>query len=384
MKLILAIFVSIVILIISATLFSLLGLKLKGESSLINIIIQITPVIIGFSLIRYSWKKITYSEESKDNILDSSQLLVKAVVNHGKEIVQDVKPAINNYIEKHSTDEIIVSNSMDKEEHMKCEDINEDEIYDNVMLEIEEDKKIRSTWAKALSLSDGDENKANSLYIKLRVDFLIQEKKNIIENEKKKIEEQELFLKQEKERLDKEKLEEERIKQEKLDFEKKEKLKEEKRIEAENVENYEKSLKNDIANIIKEHTKKETPIIGKLFYKVEDRNIMFTKLVNKIQEPLNSQLNEITHLKRENAKLQNENSKMVQKDLQNQKLIRNLELEKTQNKQIIDKQNKKINKLQNKSLILISFFKSLGLKINDFKKYFKSQKQQQKSYFIDR
>ena len=48
---------------------------------------------------------------------------------------------------------------------------------------------------------------------------------------------------------------------------------------------------------------------------------MFTKLVNKIQEPLNSQLNEITHLKRENAKLQNENSKMVQKDLQNQKLI---------------------------------------------------------------
>ena len=223
MKLILAIFVSIVILIISATLFSLLGLKLKGESSLINIIIQITPVIIGFSLIRYSWKKITYSEESKENILNSSQLLVKAVVNHGKEIVQDVKPAINNYIEKHSTDEIIVSNSMDKEEHMKCEDINEDEIYDNVMLEIEEDKKIRSTWAKALSLSDGDENKANSLYIKLRVDFLIQEKKNIIENEKKKIEEQELFLKQEKERLDKEKLEEERIKQEKLDFEKKEK-----------------------------------------------------------------------------------------------------------------------------------------------------------------
>ena len=251
MKLILAIFVSIVILIISATLFSLLGLKLKGESSLINIIIQITPVIIGFSLIRYSWKKITYSEESKDNILDSSQLLVKAVVNHGKEIVQDVKPAINNYIEKHSTDEIIVSNSMDKEEHMKCEDINEDEIYDNVMLEIEEDKKIRSTWAKALSLSDGDENKANSLYIKLRVDFLIQEKKNIIENEKKKIEEQELFLKQEKERLDKEKLEEERIKQEKLDFEKKEKLKEEKRIEAERVIARNSEILNKSAKFIK-------------------------------------------------------------------------------------------------------------------------------------
>ena len=157
-----------------------------------------------------------------------------------------------------------------------------------------------------------------------------------------------------------------------------------KKIEVENVENYEKSLKNDIAKIVKEHTKKETPLLGNTFYKVEDRNIMFTKLVNKIQEPLSSQLNEITHLKRENQSLKNENSKMLQKDLQNQKLIQNLKLEQTNNKQTIEKQTKKINKLQNQTLILISFFKSLGLKINDFKKYFKSQKQQQKSYEIER
>ncbi|WP_141050402.1 hypothetical protein [Aliarcobacter cryaerophilus] len=157
-----------------------------------------------------------------------------------------------------------------------------------------------------------------------------------------------------------------------------------KKIEVENVEKYEKSLKSDIANIVKEHTKKETPIIGKPFYKVEDRNKMFEKLVTKIKEPLNAQLNDINHLKRENQSLKNENSKMVQKDLQNQKLIRNLELEKTINKQTIDKQSKKINKLKNQSLILVIFFKSLGLKISDFKKYFKSQKQQQKSYFLDR
>ena len=157
-----------------------------------------------------------------------------------------------------------------------------------------------------------------------------------------------------------------------------------KKIEVENVENYEKSLKNDIAKIVKEHTKKETPLLGNTFYKVEDRNIMFTKLVNKIQEPLNSQLNEITHLKRENQSLKNENSKMLQKDLQNQKLIQNLELKQIKDKQKIEKQTKKINKLQNQTLILISFFKSLGLKINDFKKYFKSQKQQQKSYEIER
>ena len=157
-----------------------------------------------------------------------------------------------------------------------------------------------------------------------------------------------------------------------------------KKIEVENVENYKKYLKNDIAKIVKEHTKKETPLLGNTFYKVEDRNIMFTKLVNKIQEPLSSQLNEITHLKRENQHLKNENSKMLQKDLQNQKLIQNLKLEQTNNKQTIEKQTKKINKLQNQTLILISFFKSLGLKINDFKKYFKSQKQQQKSYEIER
>jgi hypothetical protein len=82
--------------------------------------------------------------------------------------------------------------------------------------------------------------------------------------------------------------------------------------------------------------------------------------------------------------LKNENSKMVQKDLQNQKLIGNLELEKAQNKELIEKQSKKINKLKNQSLILVTFFKNLGLKISDFKKYFKSQKQQQKIYEIER
>jgi chromosome segregation ATPase len=88
-----------------------------------------------------------------------------------------------------------------------------------------------------------------------------------------------------------------------------------KKIEVENVENYEKSLKKDIAKIVKEHTKKETPLLGNTFYKVEDRNIMFTKLVNKIQEPLNIQLNEITHLKRENQSLKNENSKEAKNQL---------------------------------------------------------------------
>ena len=48
--------------------------------------------------------------------------------------------------------------------------INEDEIYEKIMIEIENDKKIKSTWAKSFAQSNGDENKANALYINLRIE----------------------------------------------------------------------------------------------------------------------------------------------------------------------------------------------------------------------
>ena len=131
-------------------------------------------------------------EEKEAN--ENTKTLAKAMINHSKELVQEGKPTINNYIEKHNKiDEIVIS-----------EDINEDEIYEQV----EEDNKIKSTWAKALSQSDGDKDKAESLYIKLRVGFLVQEKKEQIEIEKKRIQEQEFILKQEEKRL---KEEEEKI-----------------------------------------------------------------------------------------------------------------------------------------------------------------------------
>jgi len=124
-------------------------------------------------------------EEKEAN--ENTKTLAKAMINHSKELVQEGKPTINNYIEKHNKiDEIVIS-----------EDINEDEIYEQV----EEDNKIKSTWAKALSQSDGDKDKAESLYIKLRVGFLVQEKKEQIKIEKKRIQEQEFILKQEEKRL---------------------------------------------------------------------------------------------------------------------------------------------------------------------------------------
>ncbi|GEM_PF-1971670 len=56
--------------------------------------------------------------------------------------------------------------------------MNEDEIYEKVMLEIEKDNKVKSTWAKSLAQSDGDKDKAEAIYIKLRVDILIKEQKD--------------------------------------------------------------------------------------------------------------------------------------------------------------------------------------------------------------
>ena len=50
--------------------------------------------------------------------------------------------------------------------------INEDEIYEQALDEIENNTMVKATWAKALVESKGDLNKANSLYIKNRSDFL--------------------------------------------------------------------------------------------------------------------------------------------------------------------------------------------------------------------
>lgn len=148
------------------------------------------------------------SKNENENIVDIP--LAKAVINHSKELVQEVKPTINNYIQKHNKiDEIVIK------DNLKVEDINEDEIYEQVLHEIEKDDKVKSTWAKALSQSDGDDKKAQSLYIKLRVDFLIEEKKKIIENQKREYEELEK-KRVEHERLEQEKVENERREREKL------------------------------------------------------------------------------------------------------------------------------------------------------------------------
>ena len=78
-----------------------------------------------------------------------------------------MKPTINEYKEKNQTSKTEVPD-------LKPQD--EDEIYEKVMLEIEEDKKVKATWGKAFAQSGGDEAKATALYIQMRVDIIKKNK----------------------------------------------------------------------------------------------------------------------------------------------------------------------------------------------------------------
>lgn len=104
--------------------------------------------------------------------------LTKAVYNHAKDLSNEIKPAINEYKEKHITSNFTpssttsnnISNNLNISGNIVT--LDENEIYEKIMLEIEEDKKVKSTWAKALAQSDGNKDKAESLYINMRFEEL--------------------------------------------------------------------------------------------------------------------------------------------------------------------------------------------------------------------
>lgn len=135
--------------------------------------------------------------------------LAKAVLNHTKTVA-------NEYIEKHAKSTPNVNGV----------DINEDKFYEIAMLEIEEDNKVKSTWARTLAQTDGNKEKLESTYIKLRVAELIQEEKESIalyqeferaqkiakEEEEKKLKEKNKILEQEQKR--RQELEERRVSKE--------------------------------------------------------------------------------------------------------------------------------------------------------------------------
>jgi uncharacterized membrane protein YhaH (DUF805 family) len=86
--------------------------------------------------------------------------LTSAVYNHSKDIINGIKPAINEYKETHTSPNNNCQNNNIN--------IDESKIYEDIMIEIEQDSKVKSTWAKALSQSDGNKDKAEAIYIKNR------------------------------------------------------------------------------------------------------------------------------------------------------------------------------------------------------------------------
>lgn len=152
-----------------------------GSNPWISLFALIPLVNVGLALY-YGIARSKNKPEYNENIKNDETSLTKAVINHSKDIASEIKPAINEYKEKHSSlkttaEERPISVSNNSE-------MNEDEIYEQIMIEIEEDKKVKSTWAKALAQSDGDRDKAESLYINFRFLQVYNDLMNL-NNEKK-------------------------------------------------------------------------------------------------------------------------------------------------------------------------------------------------------
>ena len=66
----------------------------------------------------------------------------------------------------------------------------EDSLYEQALIEVEENKQIKSLWGKALAQSGGDESRTKSLYIQMRVEAIEQEILNKINMQRKEEEKQ--------------------------------------------------------------------------------------------------------------------------------------------------------------------------------------------------
>ena len=66
--------------------------------------------------------------------------------------------------------------------------MNEEEIYESISKEIDNDEKKKGLWTKAFGESDGDENKAKSLYIKYRFDQIKDSQSDVLKGGSKETE----------------------------------------------------------------------------------------------------------------------------------------------------------------------------------------------------
>lgn len=145
--------------------------------------------------IKTSWRSITGTQSQESpvnqhaNNVTHTTSMVEREYAHGdgninksdmngindNEVYTEVvkKPKQDNKV-KVTTAEPTISNTANEQ------DIEiDDEVYKQALLEIEENRKVKGTWAKALAKSDGDLSKTEALYIKYRTHAIIEEEKKI-------------------------------------------------------------------------------------------------------------------------------------------------------------------------------------------------------------
>ncbi|MFW3426028.1 plasmid recombination protein [Aliarcobacter butzleri] len=133
--------------------------------------------------------------------------------------------------------------------------------------------------------------------------------------------------------------------------------------EIDNLDNYLNSLKSDIKNILGKNTKKVVPKMFPSRIEVENINQMYTDLVLKISEPLNSKVSEIKTLKEENSKLKQEITKKENRI--NELIVEKNKLNDTNS--VLTNNNTKINEDNKKLIEMINsqqeVFKDIGMKL---------------------
>jgi len=98
------------------------------------------------------------------------QSLAKAVYNHSKDIVNEVKPSMDAYREKHQTTNDNTLTIPLNENKFNQKEVSDELLYEYVMEEMEEDTNlIKGLWAKAMAYSEGNNERAKSLYMQYRV-----------------------------------------------------------------------------------------------------------------------------------------------------------------------------------------------------------------------
>ena len=129
--------------------------------------------------------KVYKSPVQSPTPIEMFEPLKKITPNEIKEdiIETDYKTKIEDNTMNDESYEITEQEQQDLFNQVKITPEEEEQIYADVSKETEPDKRKEGIWAKALIQSDGDEQKTKIAYMKLRVETLINELKNVKFNE---------------------------------------------------------------------------------------------------------------------------------------------------------------------------------------------------------